>query len=103
MRFSSPINDSNTQSTFLKKPILISYNIIFSPLWHPRKIHSQPDLTPCYFYQILGRNCFQVGDDVTTRVFKVFPSARYLFTNSIIVNCLCMSCILDWLDNMNLI
>ncbi|MFS7994475.1 hypothetical protein Hanom_Chr12g01106501 [Helianthus anomalus] len=43
-------------------------------MWHPRKIHSHPELSPHYFwitYQISGRNFVQVGDDVTTRTSKV--------------------------------
>ncbi|MFS7916849.1 hypothetical protein Hanom_Chr03g00182191 [Helianthus anomalus] len=43
---------------------------------YPRKMHSHPELTShCLWtaYQISGRNFFQVGDDVTTRLSKVFP------------------------------
>ncbi|MFS8024452.1 hypothetical protein Hanom_Chr16g01463391 [Helianthus anomalus] len=43
-------------------------------LWHPRKIHSHSDLTPyCFWvtYQISGRNFFQLGDDVTSRIYEV--------------------------------
>ncbi|MFS7967986.1 hypothetical protein Hanom_Chr09g00792231 [Helianthus anomalus] len=53
-------------------------------MWHPRKIHSHPDLTPRHSwitYQISGQNFFQVGDDVTTRNFKVFPLRITCFTN----------------------
>ncbi|MFS7992767.1 hypothetical protein Hanom_Chr12g01086191 [Helianthus anomalus] len=42
-------------------------------MWHPRRIHSHPDLSLHFFeiaYQISGRNFFQVGDDVTTRNFQ---------------------------------
>ncbi|MFS7994382.1 hypothetical protein Hanom_Chr12g01105291 [Helianthus anomalus] len=44
-------------------------------MWHPRKIHSHLDLSlhsSEIAYQISGRNFFQVGDDVTTRISKPF-------------------------------
>ncbi|MFS7977889.1 hypothetical protein Hanom_Chr10g00909271 [Helianthus anomalus] len=50
-------------------------------MWHSGKIHSSPDLTLSRFrstYQISGRNFFQVGDDVTTRVFTGLSLTRYL-------------------------
>ncbi|MFS7978577.1 hypothetical protein Hanom_Chr10g00917081 [Helianthus anomalus] len=46
-------------------------------MWHQRKIHSHLDMSlhSLHYsktaYQISGRNFFQVGDDVTTRTFKV--------------------------------
>ncbi|MFS7947988.1 hypothetical protein Hanom_Chr06g00554631 [Helianthus anomalus] len=43
-------------------------------MWHPRKIryHLKPSLLFTEtVYQISGRNFFQVGDDVTTRNYKV--------------------------------
>ncbi|MFS7978576.1 hypothetical protein Hanom_Chr10g00917071 [Helianthus anomalus] len=46
-------------------------------MWYPRKIHSHLDMSlhSLHYsktaYQISGRNFFQVGDDVTTRTFKV--------------------------------
>ncbi|MFS7984950.1 hypothetical protein Hanom_Chr11g00992681 [Helianthus anomalus] len=42
-------------------------------MWHARKIHSHPNLSLHFLetaYQILGRNFFQVGDDVTTRILE---------------------------------
>ncbi|MFS8021477.1 hypothetical protein Hanom_Chr16g01427811 [Helianthus anomalus] len=43
-------------------------------MWHPRKTDNNLDLSLHPFVlscQISGRNFFQVGDDVTTRTFKV--------------------------------
>ncbi|MFS7906219.1 hypothetical protein Hanom_Chr01g00056721 [Helianthus anomalus] len=48
-------------------------------MWHPRKTHSHLDLSTLTYlsyhfsffetaYQISGRNFFQVGDDVKTRI-----------------------------------
>ncbi|MFS7911859.1 hypothetical protein Hanom_Chr02g00123061 [Helianthus anomalus] len=42
-------------------------------LWHSRKTHSDPDLSHHFSElacQISGRNFFQVGDDVTTRISR---------------------------------
>ncbi|MFS8021060.1 hypothetical protein Hanom_Chr16g01423011 [Helianthus anomalus] len=50
-------------------------------MWHSRKIHSHLDLlilislhSSDTAYQISGRNLFQVGDDVTTHIFKSLSS-----------------------------
>ncbi|MFS7953574.1 hypothetical protein Hanom_Chr07g00620331 [Helianthus anomalus] len=54
-------------------------------MWHLRKIRNNLDFSLHPFVltrQILGRNFFQVGDDVTTRVFKVFPRRITCFTTA---------------------
>ncbi|MFS7900430.1 hypothetical protein Hanom_Chr00s113042g01808431 [Helianthus anomalus] len=43
-------------------------------MWHLGKTYNNPDFSIHSFVltcQISGRNFFQVGDDVTTQIFKV--------------------------------